>query len=61
MTQAHASTCHDPVAGAIRIAAPRLGDVLSGALHRAYDDQGAMPDAFAALLAKLDRVERRPN
>lgn len=60
MTDAFASTRQSPT-GAIRVAAPRIGDMLSGALHSAYDDHDTMPEEFAALLTELDRVARRPH
>ena len=59
MTEMFASTRHQSEAGAFRVSAPRMGDVLSGALHSAYDDQRTMPDEFAVLLARLDHIDRR--
>lgn len=39
------------------VAAPYLGDIVTGALHCAYDDQRNLPDAFRVLLEALDRID----
>lgn len=61
MTDVYASNRQSDAAGTIRVIAPRIGDMLSGALHSAYDDQCVAPDEFARLLARLDRVDGRSN
>jgi hypothetical protein len=43
--------------GSFSVVAPCRGDMLSGALQRAFHDRRTMPDDFALLLAQLDRVD----
>jgi hypothetical protein len=58
MTEAFATSRPQATSGGFHVSAPCPGDMLSGALHRVYDDRRNMPADLLALLAELDRVER---
>ncbi|WP_261292415.1 hypothetical protein [Sphingomonas hylomeconis] len=47
---------HQACSSGFRVAAPRAGDMLSGALHRAYDEPRGVPADMLELLRALDRV-----
>ena len=58
MSEAFHTSRQAATSGGFRVVAPGPGDMLSGALHHAFDDRRTMPEDFLNLLAKLDRVER---
>lgn len=57
MSQVLLQSAQEATGGPFRVAAPFAGDVVSRALHNAYDDGLDLPEDIRSLLDCLDQFE----
>ncbi len=57
MSHSQSTSSYDAAQGSFVVATPFAGDVVSGALHCAYDGRDDLPDDWMSLLDCLDRID----
>ncbi|MEG3125716.1 hypothetical protein [Sphingomonas sp. GB1N7] len=57
MAEAFLNAAQVATPSAFRVTAPFAGDVMAGALHRAYDEQDELPKDWRQLFDSLDRID----
>ena len=57
MSHGQTTSTYDAAEGSVLVATPYAGDVVSGALHCAYDGRDELPDDWMSLLDCLDRID----